>query len=307
MADSEENNNLSKIFMSSKIRTSKGKTKIVPNTAQNMYINQEDLKIGLTSKSKKTISQNMISQNQINQNGGKKLSKSANIKQILSKDMGKISELDIEADSISESESDIESDSEVEAETEEIGEIEEIDPNEDPTDEYEKNGSEISDTELSEKDSDDELEPEIEVEYNEDGEHEKETENVDDDEECLYEYDDLIDERDTEKPSIEVAKNERTTDPQMTHYERVRLLGIRAKQIAMGSKVMVKYNGNLGAVELAKYELNNKTTPLIIKRPLPNNSYELWKVSELEFNDDDKSNLLNDINDTFILSYAIKV
>jgi hypothetical protein len=67
----------------------------------------------------------------------------------------------------------------------------------------------------------------------------------------------------------------------------------------MGAKVMVKYNGNLGAKELAKYELNNKTTPLIIKRPLPDNTFELWKVSELNISDNDNTQLIEELNESF--------
>ena len=62
----------------------------------------------------------------------------------------------------------------------------------------------------------------------------------------LLQYDDLVDERDTERQPIQIPNDQRTTDPQMTHYEKIRLLGIRTKQISMGAKVMVKYDGQLG-------------------------------------------------------------
>ena len=40
------------------------------------------------------------------------------------------------------------------------------------------------------------------------------------------------------------------------------------------------------------------TTPLIIKRLLPNNSYELWKINELN-NDIDYDKIMNMINESF--------
>jgi DNA-directed RNA polymerase I, II, and III subunit RPABC2 len=120
-----------------------------------------------------------------------------------------------------------------------------------------------------------------ETEYNEDGANEKDTELKDDiTNDCLYQYDDLIEAKDIYKQPTEVPIENRTTDPYITHYEKIRILGIRAKQISMGAKEMVKYDGTMSAIELAKHELQKKTTPLIIKRILPNNTYELWKVSE---------------------------
>jgi DNA-directed RNA polymerase subunit K/omega len=67
----------------------------------------------------------------------------------------------------------------------------------------------------------------------------------------------------------------------MTSYERVRVLGIRAQQLNKGAKAMIKINQNLSVMEIAKLELEAGMTPLKIKRPLPNNTYEIWKISEL--------------------------
>jgi DNA-directed RNA polymerase I, II, and III subunit RPABC2 len=147
------------------------------------------------------------------------------------------------------------------------------------------------------------------TEYNEDGVNEKDTEkdtdkdtemNNDEDDDCLYQYDDLVEERDSERQVYEIPRAERMTDPQLTHYEKVRILGIRAKQIAMGSKVMVKYDNSFGPVELAKYELKHKTTPLVIKRPLPDNTYEIWKVSDLNIDDDDSNMIKQDLESSFV-------
>jgi len=326
MADSEENNNLNKIFMSSKIVSTKGKTKIIPNTPQNLYINGEyDLKsISNTSKSKKS-DLNMIggkktsSFNKTSTNGKSSVSTTTSILDMLkarsagiitdqTKSIKSIKSTKSTLKQISGEETEEKSDSESEtgslsddSETESVSTIDEIDPNEEPEDEYEKHdeqeeGEPDIETELEEAD-----EPEVATEYNEDAELEKTIESEDDieDDDCLYQYDDLVDERDTERQPILIEKADRTTDPQMTHYERVRVLGIRAKQIAMDSEVMAKYEGNLGAVELAKYELNYKTTPLIIKRSLPDNTYELWKVSELNIDEDDTKQIIAELNESF--------
>ena len=291
MADLE--NNLKDIFVSN--LRSKNKTKAIYNTPQASYIQN-----GVTSKAK-TLKSILKTPSQ---NGGKTDTKTDKKK--------KVDQTETETSANNESESDSESGSESGSESESDqsdDNIDEDDPNEEPIDEYEANdvesepnGAESEDADDGEDDDTKEDDAEPETEYNEDADAEKDTEmNPDGDiEECLYQVDDLVEERDTDRQAREIPKDQRKTDSQMTHYERIRILGVRSKQIAMGAKVMVKYDNNtLGAVELAKYELNKKTTPLIIKRPLPDNTYELWEVSEL-MNDDDPTNLIiKDLNESF--------
>jgi DNA-directed RNA polymerase subunit K/omega len=98
---------------------------------------------------------------------------------------------------------------------------------------------------------------------------------------CVY---DLLDDDEEDIVNmIRVPDNERITTKKLTKYERVRILGIRTKQIAMGAKVMLKYEGSDKTPEdLARLEIERKVCPILIKRTLPNNKYELWKLSELE-------------------------
>lgn len=307
MADSEDNS-LNNIFMSTKMRSSTGKTKIIPNTAQNMYIGQGDLNSILsTSKGKKTT-----------QSGGaNKSSGTSTLNSILSSSKksstGEVSKsrekVAFEKQSLGETENSDQSDADSETDSDEESDAdassipEELDPNEEPVDsdqsdaESEAGSASLDEDEEAEEET--EEEKEAETEYNDDDEKDERNNDDEQDDDCLYQFDDLVDERDTEKQPIQIPNDQRTTDPQMTHYERIRLLGIRTKQISMGAKVMVKYDGQLGATELAKYELNNKTTPLIIKRPLPDNTFELWKVSELNIGDDDNEQLFEELNQSF--------
>ena len=105
--------------------------------------------------------------------------------------------------------------------------------------------------------------------------------------------DDIYDEEDIDifdynDPDIEinlnkrVPDNERITVPRLTKYERVRILGTRAKQISDGSKVFIKSNKVKNAMDIAELELEYKVVPLKIKRPLPNGKYEIWSIRELE-------------------------
>jgi DNA-directed RNA polymerase I, II, and III subunit RPABC2 len=200
---------------------------------------------------------------------------------------------------------DIELDKEIKEDEEDELEESEEELNEEPEEELDEPDEEQKEIKV---DSDDEsvsdsiTETETEdndIEYNEtiDNDMDKITEENIKDDECVYMYDDSIDPTDLINEYVEISKENRETDSDMTHYEKIRILGIRTKQIIMGAKPMISYDDNISAIELAKYELINKTTPLIIKRVLPNNSYELWKVSELNYKDNNEyeKSKLNDI------------
>jgi DNA-directed RNA polymerase I, II, and III subunit RPABC2 len=73
-----------------------------------------------------------------------------------------------------------------------------------------------------------------------------------------------------------------TTAPRMTKYERARVLGARALQISMGAPIMVKLTNEIDPLEIAMKELAEKCLPMIIRRYLPNGTYEDWKTSDLQ-------------------------
>ncbi|PAV69631.1 hypothetical protein WR25_25045 [Diploscapter pachys] len=81
------------------------------------------------------------------------------------------------------------------------------------------------------------------------------------------------------------ASTERVTTPIMTKYERARVLGTRALQIAMGAPVMVELEGETDPLEIARKELKCKRIPIIIRRYLPDGSFEDWAVDQLQVND----------------------
>ena len=290
MQDSEDSQ-INKIFVST-IRSSSGKKKIYNNTAQDLYLNND---LNNTAKSK--VKSNLPIDKSNPLTSGKIKSKDFPSNPLTGgKKNNKLSETE---NTELESETESETDSDSESESEDLEENKSEDEEEKDEDEAEEEEEPVEE-ESEEKETDTEVEV-VNTEYNDDGTNDKDTDlnNEEDDPDCLYQYDELIDDKDENKKAYEVAKENRMTDPQLTHYEKIRLLGIRAKQIAMGAKVMVKYDNDMGAIELAKHELNNKTTPLIIKRQLPDNSYELWKVRELTINNDDDKQLIDDLNDSF--------
>ena len=75
--------------------------------------------------------------------------------------------------------------------------------------------------------------------------------------------------------------SKRITTPYMTKYERARILGTRALQISMNAPVLVDLEGETDPLQIAQKELSQKKIPLIVRRYLPDGSYEDWSVAEL--------------------------
>lgn len=71
------------------------------------------------------------------------------------------------------------------------------------------------------------------------------------------------------------------TTKYMTKYERARILGTRALQIAMCAPVMVELEGETDPLQIAMKELKARKIPIIIRRYLPDGSYEDWGLEDL--------------------------
>uniref|UniRef100_A0A5S6QR78 RPB6 homolog n=1 Tax=Trichuris muris TaxID=70415 RepID=A0A5S6QR78_TRIMR len=82
-----------------------------------------------------------------------------------------------------------------------------------------------------------------------------------------------------------LASVNRITSPFMTKYERARVLGTRALQIAMGAPIMVELEAETDPLEIARKEMRAQRIPIIIRRYLPDGSYEDWGVDELTITD----------------------
>uniref|UniRef100_A0A6B2EI20 DNA-directed RNA polymerases I, II, and III subunit RPABC2 n=1 Tax=Phlebotomus kandelakii TaxID=1109342 RepID=A0A6B2EI20_9DIPT len=82
-----------------------------------------------------------------------------------------------------------------------------------------------------------------------------------------------------------VAKSKRITTRYMTKYERARVLGTRALQIAMCAPIMVQWEGETDPLQIAMKELKQRKIPIIIRRYLPDHSYEDWSIDELVITD----------------------
>ena len=77
---------------------------------------------------------------------------------------------------------------------------------------------------------------------------------------------------------------DRITNPRLTKYEMVRLLGERTKQLIMGAKPLIKNYQDYSYEEIAIQELKLNMIPFKVKRPLPDNKIEIWTIDELDKN-----------------------
>ena len=96
---------------------------------------------------------------------------------------------------------------------------------------------------------------------------------------CLLDDEENIDEV---GEATMVEPENRISRPKLTKYERVRILASRTKQLAMGAPPLVKNVFGKSPIEIAEIELSYNMIPFKIKRPMPNNTYEIWKLSELD-------------------------
>jgi DNA-directed RNA polymerase subunit K len=81
-------------------------------------------------------------------------------------------------------------------------------------------------------------------------------------------------------------------EQEFTKYERARILGARALQIAMNAPLLIKISQedlekiSFDALKIAEVELNSNALPISIKKPFPEKKEELLKrVKEQKISD----------------------
>jgi DNA-directed RNA polymerases I, II, and III subunit RPABC2 len=84
-----------------------------------------------------------------------------------------------------------------------------------------------------------------------------------------------------EQSERRVRKSERKTLPRMTKYEKAHVLGVRASQLSAGAPPFVDIGNETNPLAIASMELNEKKIPFVIRRRLPDNSFEDWSIDEL--------------------------
>lgn len=82
------------------------------------------------------------------------------------------------------------------------------------------------------------------------------------------------------------ANTERVTPNFLTKYEKARIIGTRALQISRNSPVLVDLGkDDIDPILIAEKELAERKIPFIIRRYLPDGSFEDWRINELHILD----------------------
>lgn len=71
--------------------------------------------------------------------------------------------------------------------------------------------------------------------------------------------------------------------PVMTRFEKAKILGLRTEQVARGAEPVIDTDDIQvwDPSEIAQRELATKTIPFVIRRPMPDGSLEIWKITDL--------------------------
>jgi DNA-directed RNA polymerase I, II, and III subunit RPABC2 len=83
-------------------------------------------------------------------------------------------------------------------------------------------------------------------------------------------------------PPIDSTDKKHKSPPFLTIYERTKILGARTNQLAEGAMPFVTVPEYMTQpLEIAKLELEQRRLPYIIKRPMPDGTFEYWRLSDL--------------------------
>lgn len=82
-------------------------------------------------------------------------------------------------------------------------------------------------------------------------------------------------------PDNGTDKNHRSV-PFLTIYEKTKLLGFRANQLAEGSRPFINVPPHVtDVIEIARLELEQRRLPFILKRTMPDGTFEYWRLADL--------------------------
>ena len=84
--------------------------------------------------------------------------------------------------------------------------------------------------------------------------------------------------------NYDTLKKQNITNPKMTRYEKCKIIGLRAQQLAGGAEPLInpeKYMTDV--LQIAEEELRLQKIPFILKRKFAN-KIEYWKIEDMVIN-----------------------
>ena len=68
----------------------------------------------------------------------------------------------------------------------------------------------------------------------------------------------------------------------LTQYEKTHILGFRTQQLSLGARPYIAVPAHVTNLhEIARMELEARRLPIIVKRPMPDGTFEKWRLSDL--------------------------
>jgi DNA-directed RNA polymerase I, II, and III subunit RPABC2 len=79
----------------------------------------------------------------------------------------------------------------------------------------------------------------------------------------------------------EYYSNAKICRPYITKFERTQIIGIRASQIENGAVPLIDVPDDVHqSTEIAELEYQQRTIPLLVRRFLPDDTYEDWRLTD---------------------------
>ena len=70
--------------------------------------------------------------------------------------------------------------------------------------------------------------------------------------------------------------------PFLTQYEKTKILGFRTNQLSLGARPFIAVPEHVTDLrEIARLELEARRLPILLKRPMPDGTFEIWRLSDL--------------------------
>ena len=109
--------------------------------------------------------------------------------------------------------------------------------------------------------------------------------------EVLYRHhpETILDYAEVIEPLIQIAEivpsgadTHHKSQPFLSIYEKTKILSFRSNQLAQGARPYITIPDHItNVLEIAKLELAQRRLPYIVKRPMPDRTFEYWRLSDL--------------------------
>jgi DNA-directed RNA polymerase subunit K/omega len=100
--------------------------------------------------------------------------------------------------------------------------------------------------------------------------------------ECIIDYQENV------YPAVPLAQvppredQQHRSYPFLTKFEKTKILGFRMNQLSQGARPFIEVPKHVSDVrDIARMELEQRRLPIIVKRPMPDGTFEYWRLQDL--------------------------